>query len=84
VRYTTQTSCANPTPGGSATWCPSANNTLGVITVGTGTQSGWTEEPDQRVRREELHGLWGRYRARLTRHGVGWGRCTGVPLGAPG
>jgi prepilin-type N-terminal cleavage/methylation domain-containing protein len=42
VRYTTQTSCANPAPLGSATWCPSINNTLGTITVGTGTQSGWT------------------------------------------
>jgi type IV pilus assembly protein PilA len=42
VRYTSQTSCANPTPAGSATWCASANNALGTITVGTGTQSGWT------------------------------------------
>ena len=42
VKYTTATSCVNPAPAGSASWCASVGNTLGTITIGTGTQAGWT------------------------------------------
>jgi type IV pilus assembly protein PilA len=42
VKYSTSTSCANPAPAGSASWCASVGNTRGTITIGTGTQAGWT------------------------------------------
>ncbi|HEX4599777.1 MAG TPA: prepilin-type N-terminal cleavage/methylation domain-containing protein [Gemmatimonadales bacterium] len=42
VKYTTATSCTNPAPAGNAAWCSSAGNTRGAITIGTGTQAGWT------------------------------------------
>jgi type IV pilus assembly protein PilA len=42
LRYGTTWVCSSsPTPGAVA-WCPSAGNTLGSLTVGTGTQAGWT------------------------------------------
>src|SRR5256712_5169602 len=42
VKYTTATSCVNPAPAGNASWCATTGNTLGTITVGTGTAAGWT------------------------------------------
>src|ERR1700689_4410790 len=38
VKYTTSVSCANPPVAGTVQWCPTAGNTLGPVTVGTGTQ----------------------------------------------
>ena len=42
VKYTTNTSCVNPAPAGNAAWCATVGNTLGTITIGTGTAAGWT------------------------------------------
>jgi prepilin-type N-terminal cleavage/methylation domain-containing protein len=42
VKYTTATSCVNPAPAGNAAWCATIGNTLGTITIGTGTAAGWT------------------------------------------
>jgi len=42
VKYTTGTSCATPPAAASAAYCTSTGNTLGTITIGTGTQAGWT------------------------------------------
>ena len=42
IKYSTTTSCANPAPAGNASWCPTTGNTRGTITIGTGTQAGWT------------------------------------------
>jgi prepilin-type N-terminal cleavage/methylation domain-containing protein len=43
VKYTTTTSCGvNPPPAGAVVWCASTGNVLGTITLGTGTQAGWT------------------------------------------
>jgi type IV pilus assembly protein PilA len=42
VKYTTTTSCANPPAAGAAAYCTTTGNTIGTITVGTGTQAGWT------------------------------------------
>jgi prepilin-type N-terminal cleavage/methylation domain-containing protein len=42
IKYQTTTSCANPAPAGSVSFCPTTGNTLGAITTGTGTQAGWT------------------------------------------
>jgi prepilin-type N-terminal cleavage/methylation domain-containing protein len=42
VKYTTTTSCATPPAAGAAAYCTSTGNTLGTVTVGTGTQAGWT------------------------------------------
>jgi hypothetical protein len=42
LKYTTATSCANPPAGGAAAYYTSAANALGAITIGTGTQAGWT------------------------------------------
>jgi len=42
LKYTTGWACTNPPAAGRLAWCPSVGNTLGAITVGTGTQAGWT------------------------------------------
>jgi type IV pilus assembly protein PilA len=42
LRYGTTWACANPPTPGTVAWCPSGGNTLGSLTVGTGTQAGWT------------------------------------------
>ncbi len=42
IKYQTATSCANPTPAGSVSFCASTGNTLGAVTTGSGTQAGWT------------------------------------------
>ncbi len=42
VKYTATTSCANPPAAGAAAYCTTVGNTLGTITIGTGTQAGWT------------------------------------------
>ncbi len=42
VKYTATTSCATPPAAGAASYCTSTGNTLGTITIGTGTQAGWT------------------------------------------
>jgi type IV pilus assembly protein PilA len=42
VKYSTNVSCANPAVAGTVQWCASTGNTLGTVTVGTGTQAGWT------------------------------------------
>jgi type IV pilus assembly protein PilA len=42
VKYGTSLSCANPTPAGKVSWCATVGNTLGSVTIGTGTQAGWT------------------------------------------
>jgi hypothetical protein len=42
VKYTTTTSCASPPAAGAAAYCTTTGNTLGTVTVGTGTQAGWT------------------------------------------
>jgi type IV pilus assembly protein PilA len=42
VKYSTTTNCANPPAVGTVAWCASTANTLGTITLGTGTQAGWT------------------------------------------
>jgi len=42
VKYGTSLSCANPPAAGTVQWCATTGNTLGTVTVGTGTQAGWT------------------------------------------
>jgi type IV pilus assembly protein PilA len=42
VKYTATTSCASPPAAGAAAYCNTVGNTLGTITIGTGTQAGWT------------------------------------------
>jgi type IV pilus assembly protein PilA len=42
VKYSTAVSCANPAVAGKVDWCATTGNTLGTITIGTGTQAGWT------------------------------------------
>jgi type IV pilus assembly protein PilA len=42
VKYSTAVSCANPAVAGKVQWCATTGNTLGAITIGTGTQAGWT------------------------------------------
>ncbi len=42
VKYTPTTSCASPPAAGAAAYCTTTGNTLGTITIGTGTQAGWT------------------------------------------
>src|SRR5260370_4385203 len=42
AKYSTTPDCTNPPPSGSLVWCASTGNVLGTITLGTGTQAGWT------------------------------------------
>jgi hypothetical protein len=42
VKYSSTISCANPAVAGTVQWCATTGNTLGAVTVGTGTQAGWT------------------------------------------
>lgn len=42
IKYTTSTSCANPPAVGAVAFCATTGNVLGPITIGTGTQAGWT------------------------------------------
>ena len=42
VKYGTTHSCANPAVAGTVQWCATVGNTLGTVTIGTGTQAGWT------------------------------------------
>src|ERR1700688_531783 len=42
VKYSTTISCANPAVAGTVQWCATIGNTLGAVTIGTGTQAGWT------------------------------------------
>jgi len=42
VKYSTTVSCANPPVAGRVSWCATVGNTLGAVTIGTGTQAGWT------------------------------------------
>ncbi len=42
VKYSSTTSCTNPPTAGTVVWCASTGNVLGSITLGTGTQAGWT------------------------------------------
>jgi type IV pilus assembly protein PilA len=42
VKYGTSHSCANPPVAGTVQWCATVGNTLGALTIGTGTQAGWT------------------------------------------
>jgi type IV pilus assembly protein PilA len=42
VKYSTTVSCANPAVAGTVQWCATVGNTLGAVTIGTGTQAGWT------------------------------------------
>ena len=42
VKYSTTISCANPPAAGSVAFCATTGNKLGTVTVGTGTQAGWT------------------------------------------
>jgi type IV pilus assembly protein PilA len=42
VKYGSTTSCTNPATPGTVNWCTSAGNSLGSLTIGTGTQAGWT------------------------------------------
>ena len=42
VKYSSTISCANPAVAGTVQWCATVGNTLGTVTVGTGTQAGWT------------------------------------------
>jgi type IV pilus assembly protein PilA len=42
MKYATTWACTNPPTPGTIAWCPSVGNTLGSITVGSGTQAGWT------------------------------------------
>ena len=42
VKYSTSISCANPPTAGAVAFCTTTGNTLGTVTVGTGTQAGWT------------------------------------------
>jgi len=42
VKYSTTISCANPAVPGTVQWCATVGNTLGAVTIGTGTQAGWT------------------------------------------
>jgi type IV pilus assembly protein PilA len=42
VKYGTSHSCANPAVAGTVQWCATVGNTLGAVTIGTGTQAGWT------------------------------------------
>ena len=42
VKYSTTVSCANPPVAGRVQWCATVGNTLGAVTIGTGTQAGWT------------------------------------------
>jgi len=42
LKYSTTTSCTNPPTPGTVSYCTTQGNTLGAITVGTGTQAGWT------------------------------------------
>ena len=42
VKYSSTISCANPAVAGTVQWCATTGNTLGTVTVGTGTQAGWT------------------------------------------
>jgi len=42
VKYSATISCTNPATAGTVQWCASTGNTLGTVTVGTGTQAGWT------------------------------------------
>ena len=42
VKYSSNISCANPAVAGTVQFCTTVGNTLGTVTVGTGTQAGWT------------------------------------------
>ncbi|HEY6807795.1 MAG TPA: hypothetical protein VI160_03315, partial [Gemmatimonadales bacterium] len=42
LKYSTTTSCTNPPTAGTVSFCTTQGNTLGAITIGTGTQAGWT------------------------------------------
>ena len=42
TKYSTTPVCVQPPPAGSLVWCASTGNVLGAITLGTGTQAGWT------------------------------------------
>jgi len=42
VKYSSNVSCANPAVAGTVQWCATVGNTLGTVTIGTGTQAGWT------------------------------------------
>jgi type IV pilus assembly protein PilA len=42
VKYSTTVSCTNPPVAGRVSWCATVGNTLGAVTIGTGTQAGWT------------------------------------------
>jgi type IV pilus assembly protein PilA len=42
VKYGTSLSCTIPTPTGKVGFCATTGNTLGTVTVATGTQAGWT------------------------------------------
>ena len=42
LKYSITTSCTNPPTAGTVSYCTTQGNTLGTITVGTGTQAGWT------------------------------------------
>lgn len=43
LKYSSTTSCTNPTTAGTVAFCLTAGNSInGNITVGTGTQAGWT------------------------------------------
>ncbi|HXQ29500.1 MAG TPA: prepilin-type N-terminal cleavage/methylation domain-containing protein [Gemmatimonadales bacterium] len=42
LKYGTSAACSNPPTPGDVAWCASAGNTLGSLTVGTGSQAGWT------------------------------------------
>ncbi len=37
VKYSSTISCANPAVAGTVQWCATTGNTLGAVTVGTGT-----------------------------------------------
>ncbi|HEY6808817.1 MAG TPA: prepilin-type N-terminal cleavage/methylation domain-containing protein [Gemmatimonadales bacterium] len=42
LKYSVTTSCTNPPTAGTVSYCTTQGNTLGAITIGTGTQAGWT------------------------------------------
>lgn len=42
VKYSSRITCANPPTRGAVAFCATAGNVLGAVTVGSGTQAGWS------------------------------------------